>query len=360
MPVKKYLHAFISLAVLSPMTGLAAEAEDTWQGAAFVWENDYFGRDKIHTDRWYTNGMHYAWSYRRGTQVARPFELVRQLGKEYFGVTSDTGDPTVGGFVGHNIYTPKDIEPTTQQIFDRPYAGILSFGVGSFGYRGASHRALDLRIGVVGPAALGRQVQAGFHELIKDDPPNGWHLQVRPRLAVQASLMHTERWLDLPVLPTWAALHGHGRVTVGSVKNTIASGLTLVAGETKRVLGAPDEGDFFAVDFNERENQFTTPWLKRATLFAQIQVAAVGSNYLIEGRTYGPQPQIELKRNTWMATLGASVRLSQKWRLEYRVKRRSAEFLSPFPGPNDRMHSYGEVRIVKDFDSSSGPETTPF
>jgi lipid A 3-O-deacylase len=337
----------------------AADPEDAWQGAAFVWENDYFGRDRIHTDRWYTNGMHYAWSYRRGQAIAAPFRWVREFGREYLGIESDTrgGEPTAAGFIGHNIYTPKDIEVTTQQIHDRPYAGQLTFGIGSFAYRGDWHKALELRIGVVGPAALGGEVQRTFHKIIKDDPPLGWHLQVRPRPVIQASLMATKRFRDLPVLPAWAALHWHGRATVGSIKNVLATGATLVAGERDRVFGAPDEGDFFAVDFNQRANYFPRDsFMRRVTFFAQVQAAAVGSNYLIEGKTYGPRPQIELKHGTWMAAIGASIRLSNAWRLDYRVKRRSSEFLSAFPGSNDKMHSYGEVRLSKDFHISSGPE----
>lgn len=343
-------------AVGMPSLAAAASHEDTWQGAAFVWENDYFGRDKIHTDRWYTNGIHYAWSYRRSATPPPAFQWVREFGK-LVGVRSGTGEPTAAGFIGQNMYTPKEISLTTQQLNDRPYAGMLTAGIGSFAYLGDAHRALELRLGVVGPASMAEELQTGFHKLIRDEPPLGWDFQVRPRLAMQASWMHTERFRR--ALPDWAGIHLHGRVTVGSVKNLAAAGVTFVAGERDRVFGAPDEGDFFAVDFNERSNGFTHPWLKRVTLFGQLQGSAVASNYLIEGRTFGPQPQIDLKRTAWMATLGASVRMSKQWRLEYRVKRRSAEFSSQFPGPNDRMHSYGEVRIVKDFDQSSGPESQP-
>lgn len=366
--------------------GLAAPAdaqtEERLQGIAIVWENDFYGLAKTNTDRWYSNGMHGAWSYRRGASLSPPFVWVRSIGKE-LGVVSTTpneslmntagnlpAEPTAAGFIGHNIYTPTHIRVTTQQIYDRPYAGLLTFGIGSFAYcrndaqahcRDA-HRALDLRVGVVGPGAFGERVQTGFHKIINNPPPEGWALQVRPRLALQASYMHTERFNKenpgLEFLPRWAGIHWHGRVTAGTVKNLAATGVTFIAGERDRVFGAPDEGDAFAVDFNERTNYFRSDadadsWLKRVSLLAQFQVAGVASNYLITGKTYGPQPQIQLKHGVWMATLGASVKLGHQTRMEFRLKRRSVEFTSPFLGSNEKIHSYGELRYVWDFDPKS-------
>lgn len=334
------------------------EIEPKLQGWALVLENDFFGRGRISTDRWYTNGIHFARSFDPESPVPRRFNLVRDIGSRYFGVT--TGEdfpPTAVDFGGQNIYTPNDIDPTTPQIYDRPYAAMLFYGAGSFAYNGYHYRSLDLRIGVVGPAAGGKQVQSEFHNVINDGPPNGWAYQVRPRLALQGTFTHTQRFYDH--LPPWLAVHVHGRATVGTIKNLAATGVSLVAGEKTRVLGAPDEGDFLAVDFNNRRNYFSRdlPWLNRWTFYLQFQMAAVASNYLIEGRTYGPRPEIELKHGVWMSTLGFSVRISDPWRIEYRIKRRSAEFAAAVPyGRNGQIQNYGEFRVIYDFDTQpTGP-----
>jgi hypothetical protein len=146
------------------------------------------------------------------------------------------------------------------------------------------------------------------------------------------------------------AIHGTGRATLGTLKNNLSLGLTAIAGEKDRVLGMPDEGDFMAVDFNGRGNDLPPP-LDRLTVFAQVQWTAVGSNHFITGRTYGPRPEIELRRSVLMQTLGVSWRFSQRSRLEYRIKRRSHEFSSREPlAPDDDYHSYGEVRWVVDLE----------
>lgn len=348
-----------TVVVWGAMAGAALPAaaqtpEGRLQGWAFALENDFFGRATTSTDRWYTNGIHYAHSYRQGRPLHRPLELVREIGRDWFGVAAQNGHtPTAAEFIGHNIYTPNDVDPSTPQIHDRPYAALLSYGLGSFAYQDEHHRALEVRVGLVGPAAGGDEIQSGIHRLIDDGLPNGWAYQLRPRLALQGTYTHTQRFYDRSILPRWGAVHLHGRATVGTIKNLVAAGITFVAGEKTRVFGAPDEGDFFAVDFHNRHNHFAAGELRRSTFFAQFQMAAVASNYLIEGRTYGPRPEIELKRGVWMSTFGISQRLSREWRLEYRIKRRSAEFTAATHfGRNGQIQSYGEVRLVRDYDAS--------
>jgi hypothetical protein len=128
--------------------------------------------------------------------------------------------------------------------------------------------------------------------------------------------------------------------------------VTLIAGERERVMGAPDEGDNLGLDFKERENYLHGPgWLRKLTFYAQIQAAYVAHNIFITGTTFGEQPQITIKREVFLATLGVSVRSSAKNRFEYRIKWRSPEFDAPGPAPDDRIQRYGELRWVHDFDT---------
>lgn len=333
--------------------------DDKLQGTSYDVENDYFGRARHNTDRWYTNGLHCAWAYRRDADVPLPYAWVRELGTRWFDIAPASGPARVSGFLGQNIYTPRNITTRERQPYDRPYAGLLMTGVSSDAYRGRdAHRALDLRLGVVGPAALGREVQTNFHRLIHQDLPQGWDHQLRPRLLLQGSVMETYLWTPGKgsVLPDWLGLHWHNRLTVGTVRNVLATGLTLVAGERRRVFGAPDEGEFIAVDVDDRRNDFPNSWLRAVTFIAQAQIAGVANNYLIDGATYGARPQVDARHQLWMLTLGASLRLTPAWRLEYRVKRRSAEFTTPFGLPDGRIQNYGEVRVVHDFEP--GPATS--
>lgn len=58
---------FASLALIAcvPLAASAADAKDSRQGYVISFENDFFGASGSNTDRWYTNGFHYAESFRR-------------------------------------------------------------------------------------------------------------------------------------------------------------------------------------------------------------------------------------------------------------------------------------------------------
>ncbi len=66
---------------------------------------------------------------------------------------------------GQQIFTPSDIDRTTVDPDDRPYAGWLYLGLG---YNQNNDRWMDstqLNIGVIGPAALGQEAQDFIHDL---------------------------------------------------------------------------------------------------------------------------------------------------------------------------------------------------
>lgn len=116
-------------------------------------DNDYFNPLKS-TDNKYTQGL------RLGVEV--PDETGSH---EYYGQ--------------HLFYTPVNKKVSIPDPTDRPYAGYLSAG-----YK-ASYREEDtlttygVDAGIVGPSALGEQVQNGFHSLIGDNSANGWDYQLK-------------------------------------------------------------------------------------------------------------------------------------------------------------------------------------
>lgn len=81
--------------------------------------------------------------------------------------------------IGQSLYTPQDWVRSNVINDDRPYAAIV---MTSFGYnirRGSSLRTTQLRIGVVGPIALGEEAQDAVHGAIGDEKFSGWDNQLR-------------------------------------------------------------------------------------------------------------------------------------------------------------------------------------
>lgn len=148
---------------------LAPPREDNRGTWTFVWENDKFAG----TDQNYTNGVHLA--YLSGTR--RPDRLAR-LALNMF--VEDTSDIRVrrGYALGHSIFTPADTQAREPLPDQHPYAGWLYGEYSALVQTRDSVHRLSVQAGIVGPAALGEQIQNGFHDLINTDPVNGWDNQI--------------------------------------------------------------------------------------------------------------------------------------------------------------------------------------
>lgn len=113
-------------------------------------ENDYFNIGQKNNDHQYTQGLEFKYSD---------------------GDTSYTA--------GQQIYTPGHKQLTTPQLDDRPYAAWLYGGAEKRISRNEfSQDVLSLKLGMVGPAALGGPAQNGVHRLIGIPTAKGWDTQI--------------------------------------------------------------------------------------------------------------------------------------------------------------------------------------
>lgn len=105
---------------------------------------------------------------------------------------------TLRWFAGaaHEIYAPKDRYAENPPDGDHPYSAWL---YATCGLAWADSRSLDiftLNAGVVGPSALGEQIQNNYHRLIGVKPLNGWDTQLRDEPGVDLAWLRVWR-LDL-------------------------------------------------------------------------------------------------------------------------------------------------------------------
>ncbi|MFT3803537.1 MAG: lipid A deacylase LpxR family protein [Burkholderiaceae bacterium] len=81
--------------------------------------------------------------------------------------------------VAHAIYTPADPRRRDLITDDRPYAAALLFGVGYNARNADTLHTTQLKLGLVGPSARGRQVQNSVHKILGDQSFEGWDNQLR-------------------------------------------------------------------------------------------------------------------------------------------------------------------------------------
>jgi hypothetical protein len=187
---------------------------------SFYHENDiYLSRDNN-----YTSGLGFIWvSNDAATYGSR--NLVRKMVQGTSFLPS-VGDPGFRSFVsftlGHEIYTPTDIESPTPPPDEQPYAGVIFLDTSVYGHSSRMMNAFTLRLGCVGPCSGAEKLQRKIHEWTGSPIPEGWDQQLRNEFLLNADYQHYRR-MQRRVEPgkahydvAWRAGGGFGNFYIGA------------------------------------------------------------------------------------------------------------------------------------------------
>lgn len=280
-------------------------------------ENDNFGGG---TDQFYTSGVRLTY-FNLNAQVPDQLEVI-----DDFIPTFDINDTTsVFYTLGHNIYTPQDITIAAKQDDDRPYAAFAYGSIGLLTLADNHVDELELTLGVIGPPALGEQVQKFVHKNISDSPePQGWdnQLDFEPGIVVS----WTRRWprfaratfgdYDIRAIPNVNA-------SLGNIYTYAGAGMTFAFGPYKGIIqdtpprvrpATPGSGYFETPDEN-----YT--W----QIFGSVDGRAVAQNIFLDGNTFSDSHSVDKKHFVADFTGGFSFTFDD-YRLAYSLNFRTDEF----------------------------------
>jgi hypothetical protein len=301
-------------------------------------ENDAFAYPNP-TDRWYTQGLelNYLSAPIAGTGVAA------FLPSSYL----DPGSFRTQRFelvFGQSLFTPENLTLNPPDPRDRPYAGWLYVGAGL--YQETDHHSLDhlqLLLGVVGPDALGEEVQNGFHGflngLISQHQAAGWGYQLSNEPGVVLTYEHKWRW-DMPLGGGFAVdVIPDVGVTVGNVFTYGEAGAIIRLGRNLNVDYGPARikpATSGTTWFDPSQLQGPLGWY----VFVGAQGRAVARNIFLDGNTFVSSASVE--KETYVADLtgGLSFFWSDLTKVDFVLTWRSKEFVTQ-PEP-DR---YGGINI---------------
>ncbi|GAV35238.1 putative membrane spanning protein [Roseomonas mucosa] len=233
-----HIHAGLIAAMLAPVAPVAAGAagpvaapsatppaeatpvrSGTW---GLTVENDLFGGN---SDRYYTNGLLLTW---RSPATTMPDSLAWI--DRGMGWLLGPGPLRWGLSFGHNIFTPEDKQLRNPDPSDRPYAGHL-YGALSLSHATPSRQTIfEIQAGLVGPGALGEQVQNNWHRLIGVKTTKGWDYQIKDEPVID--LLTERRWrvstgswqgFETEIIPAATLSLGNGNI-YGAVGGTLRLG----------------------------------------------------------------------------------------------------------------------------------------
>lgn len=320
----KSLAVAAALSVVANAAAMSAARADDFGRMNLLEENDslYF-----HTDKHYTQGLRFSYlapSVRSGDGWDRPFDYLAALDTPLFSPAES--DRRYALFLGQSVFTPENLTERPPNPRDRPYGGWL-YGGGSLLQESGSNvlESLELDLGIIGPGALGEQVQNDWHQFIGIRQAQGWsdQLQNEPGGVLaydrlwRVNILGSEA-LGVDVVPQAGA-------TVGNVFDYVDAGGTIRIGSDlgadygqSRVRPALSGTDYF--DSTQAADGLG------GYFFVGVQGRAVLHNIFLDGNTFRTSPSVP--RKLWVADLeaGAALLWSRRVQVDFSVVRRTDEF----------------------------------
>ncbi len=303
----------LALAVLGSLCLLSHPASAG--SLSLLFENDSFADSDHH----YTSGLELLWT------SSDPPSGLASLGRR-LPLTHADGEVRAFLGLGQSLFTPHDIEAESPPTDERPYAGWLYLQAGLLVQNAQRQDRWDLALGVVGPAALGEQMQAWVHDWSDSRPPAGWEHQLSNEPG--AILSYRRGWdLRSPSAVGWGfQLLPFFGGSLGNVHSTATGGLSLCAG---RNLDAPPP--------RVRPAQAGSSLLQPQGLGIQVMVGLEGQlvarNIFLDGNSFRDGPAVEKRWTVGEAQAGLALLLANI-RLSYVHLLRSAEYRAQ-QGPDD-------------------------
>lgn len=195
--------------------------------------------------------------------------------------------------LGHNIYTPEFYLATQLQANDRPYAGWLYGEWLTTQHRPGLEKSLALNIGVVGPWALGEEIQKLNHSIIDDPKPRGWSHQLRNEPALL--LRYRQSWFT-PISQGDSLstdLVTRAGINLGNVFTDAAAGLALRLGNHLPEADIPMRvqpglsGNSSRITI--RPGRFD--WM----IYAEAEGRFVARNIFLDGNTFSDSHSVDRK-----------------------------------------------------------------
>lgn len=286
-------------------------------------ENDSFGSG---TDRYYTNGIKFGGGMSADPLSERLFQKPAKSVLER--ISDDPGEVHFGLFLGQNLYTPRRITAAQPQPFDRPWAAWLYIGGAAQAVQRNRLQTVELDLGMIGPAALGKLVQTEWHSLVGSDRPLGWGNQLRNEPGLV--LAYLEKWRYGPTTGVQAV--PHFGVTLGNVMTLVRAGGIVRLGHNMSGFG-PDtiEPGGAMLQRTRLSDEQAKNGGAEYYLFAGFDARLVARNIFLDGNTFRNGPSVD--RRTYVHDFKAGFALHiAPVRVSITQIRRSEEFTTPLGG----------------------------
>lgn len=283
------------------------------------YDNDFFSA----TDYYYTQGY--------SLEVVNPGLRKNPLTKLLLKARGHTIQ--YGLAFEHDGFTPTSIRSNAILVGNRPFAGCIllkTFSLSTDSLRRVKVASV-LSTGMVGPVALGGQIQTALHRLLNGIEPHGWQHQIRNDVILNYSLQYEKQ---LYAYRQALSISANGQAQLGTFVDRLQTGLVVMAGR-------------FNSPFSTTPTHQRLPF--QLYVYAQPLVSLVAYDATLQGGLFNWSspyvlPASQLARTTYQANIGAVLGYKNLY-LECYQSVLSPEFDSGL------SHRWGGLKIGVSFDA---------
>jgi len=328
--IKEFRLVCLAAALLLPPHAMSAEKcaekKPVAQGSElqlFI-ENDMLA----HTDRYYTNGIKFG--------IGVPGDTLEELLCDFSRFTlapfSENAEKLhFGWFAGNNLYTPKIITIAAAQPNDRPWAAWTYLGgvAQRVSKDGGKLDTVEIDLGMVGPPALGDQIQTGWHRLVGASKPLGWGNQIPAEPALLLAYVHKQK---LNFGTNFFEVIPHAGIDVGNVFTLARAGGIVRFGMNMTGFG-PDTIEPGGAMLQNTRNAADPDGRGKFEIygFVGFDGRLVARNIFLDGTMFRDSPSVSKRDYVNDVSVGASMRY-QWLRISLTRIRRSEEFYTAAGG----------------------------
>jgi lipid A 3-O-deacylase len=133
-------------------------------------------------------------------------------------------------------FTPTSIASDSILYGDRPFNANMSLRLFSVQANDAHNQqvASALSIGIMGPAALGYQIQYNIHRWLKNPLPHGWQHQVKNDIIINYQVNYEKK---LAQAENYFLLNTAAELRLGTLNNKISGGINFMTGRFNNRFG---------------------------------------------------------------------------------------------------------------------------
>ncbi len=337
------IYRFTLLALLMVAFTLPAYAQDSETGdepyakdtiVSLTIENDSLGNGR---DGNYTSGVRFSYLNLNAELPDIAYTIADSI------PTFELNDSSsVYYSFGHNIFTPNDITLPNPPVTDRPYAGYVYGSLGLVTVTGDHVDDVEATLGLVGPWALGEEIQRFVHKDIFPNAPDpeGWDYQLdnEPALMVGWQRRYPEYFEEEFFGLNFRAEPNFG-VTLGNVYTYASTGINFrLSPDTERWTDAPPRvrpaipgTGYFEIPEDKHFSWY---------LFAGLDGRLMGRNIFLDGNTFSNSRNVDKNYLVGDANVGIATTFDQM-RVSYTLNYRTQEF----HGQRESNAIFGAVNV---------------